>query len=161
MGLAPERISRAALVSPAGIASGPVSRMLFGVAFPMLLYRLRPTKEHLFRAARALLTEPEDPDLGPAVGELGAVYRHLRLDAGLPRMATEEELEGFGGPVAVFASEEDAFFPARAVLPRAREIFPNLVLAESLEACRHIPSKAGLGRISECVLAFLAGPDET
>jgi hypothetical protein len=43
MGLAPERISRAALVSPAGIAAGPVSRMLVGVAFPMLLYRLRPT----------------------------------------------------------------------------------------------------------------------
>jgi hypothetical protein len=108
-----------------------------------------------------LLTEPEDPEFGPAVGQLGAVYRHPRLDAGLPRMATEEELGGFGGPVAVFASEEDAFFPARAVLPRAREIFPNLVLVKSLEGCHHIPSKAGLGRMSERVLAFLAGPDET
>ena len=108
-----------------------------------------------------MLTEPEDPEFGPAVGQLGAVYRHLRLDAGLPRMATEEELAGFGGPVTVFASEEDAFFPARAVLPRAREIFPNLALAESLEGCRHIPSKAGLGRVNERVLAFLAGPEET
>jgi hypothetical protein len=56
MGLAPERVSRAALVSPAGIAAGTVSRMLVGVAVPMLLYRLRPTEEHLLRAARALLT---------------------------------------------------------------------------------------------------------
>jgi hypothetical protein len=63
--------------------------------------------------------------------------------------------------VAVFASEEDAFFPAGAVLPRAREIFPKLALAESLEGCRHIPSKAGLGRVNERVLAFLAGPEET
>ncbi|PLS85836.1 MAG: alpha/beta hydrolase, partial [Actinobacteria bacterium] len=37
-------------------------------------------------------------------------------------MATEDELRNFRGPVAVFASEEDAFFPARAVLPRAREV---------------------------------------
>ena len=161
MGLAPERVSRAALVSPAGIAAGPLSRMLLEVVTPMLLYRLRPTEERMLRAARPLLTEPENPDFGPAVRQTGAVYRHLRLDAGLPRMATEEELRDFGGPVAVFASEEDAFFPARAVLPRAREIFPNLVLAEFLEGCRHIPSKAALGQMSERILAFLADPDET
>src|ERR671916_683525 len=105
MGLAPERVSRAALVSPSGIAAGSVLPMLARVVLPMLLYRLRPTR------------------------------------ARLPRAATEEELGGFGGPVAVFASEEDAFFPARVVLPRAEEIFRNLVLAERLEDCRHIPSK--------------------
>jgi pimeloyl-ACP methyl ester carboxylesterase len=161
MGLAPERVSRAALVSPAGVAAGPGLRMLVGVAVPMVLYRLRPTEENILHAARPLLTEPEDPDFGPAVRQLGAVYRYLRLYTGLPRTATEEELRGFGGPVAVFASEEDVFFPAGAIVPRAREIFPNLALAESLEGCRHIPSKAGLGRVNERVLAFLAGSDET
>jgi hypothetical protein len=135
--------------------------MLVGVVVPMLHYRLCPTEGHLLRAARALLTEPEDPYFDPAVLQLGTVYRRLRLDVGLPRMATEEELGGFGGPVAVFASEEDAFFPARLVLPRAREVFPNLALAESLEGCRHIPSKVGLGRTSEHILAFLADLDET
>ena len=157
MGLAPERISRAVLVSPAGIAAGPLWRMLVGVGAPMLLYRLRPTEDYLLRAARALLTEPEDPAFGPAIRQFGAALRHLRLDADLPRTATFEELRGFGGPVAVFAAEEDALFPARAVLPRAREIFPNLALAEFLEGCRHVPSKAGLGRVNERILVFLAG----
>jgi hypothetical protein len=63
--------------------------------------------------------------------------------------------------VAVFASEEDALFPARAVLPRAMEIFTNLALAQTLEGCRHVPSKAALGQVNERVLAFLAVPDET
>jgi hypothetical protein len=63
--------------------------------------------------------------------------------------------------VAVFASEEDTLFPARAVLPRAKEIFPNLALAESLRGCRHVPSKAVLGRVNEHILAFLAAPEET
>lgn len=161
MGLAPARVSRAALVSPAGIASGPIPRMLSRVVLPMLLYRLRPTRGRLLRAAGPLLTEPEDPEFGPAVRQLGAVYRHLRLDAGLPRMATEEELGRFGGPVAVFASEEDVFFPARAVLPRAGEIFPNLALAERLAGCRHIPSGAGLKRVNGRVLAFLTDSDGT
>jgi pimeloyl-ACP methyl ester carboxylesterase len=161
MGLAPERVSGAALVSPAGIAARPFLRILAEIGAPALLYRLRPTEERLTRAAMPLFTEPEDPAFSPAVRQLGAALRHLRLDADLPRTATEEELRGFGGPVAVFASEEDALFPARAVLPRAKEIFPNLALAESLRGCRHVPSKAALGRVNERVLAFLAGPDET
>jgi pimeloyl-ACP methyl ester carboxylesterase len=95
MGLAPECVSRAVLVSPAAIDTGPVSRMLVGFATPMLLYRLRPTKEHLLRAAIALLTEPEDHAFAPAVRQLGAIYRHIRLDVRLPRMAIAEELEGW------------------------------------------------------------------
>lgn len=129
--------------------------MLVEVALPMLLYRLRPTRERLLLAAKPILTEPEDP----VVRQLGAIYRHVRLDAGLPRMASEEELQGFEGPVAVFASEQDAFFPARAVLPQARELFPNLVHAECLRGCRHVPSAAALGGVNDGIRAFLAGFD--
>jgi pimeloyl-ACP methyl ester carboxylesterase len=156
MGFAPERVSAAALVSPSGIASGPIPPVLYWVVLPMILYRLRPTRERLLRAARSLLTEPEDSMFAPAVRQLGAVYKHLRLDTGLPRMATEAELAGFGGPVAVFAAEDDLFFPARTVLPRARKIFPNLSLTEPLDGCRHVPSQAGFGYVNERVLSFLA-----
>ena len=102
--------------------------MLFDVALPMVLYRLEPTRERLLRAARPILTDPEDL----AVRQLGAIYRYVRLDTGLPRMATEEELRGCGEPVAEFSFEDDVFFPARAVLPRARKLFPNLVHARCL-----------------------------
>jgi pimeloyl-ACP methyl ester carboxylesterase len=156
MGVVPERISRAALVSPSAVATGPVARMLLKVVVPMLLYRLRPTDEHLLRAAEPLMTEPEEP----VIRQLGAVYEDVRLDTDLPRAATAEELEGFTGPVAVFASENDVFFPARSVLARARHIFPNLTHAECLEGCRHIPSGAALGRVNERIRGFLAGRGE-
>lgn len=97
MGLAPERVCRAALVVPSGIVALCVSRLLVEVAATALLYRLRPTHERLLRAARPILTEPYGPAFGPAVRQIGAAYRHLRLDAGLPRTATEEELAGFRG----------------------------------------------------------------
>jgi pimeloyl-ACP methyl ester carboxylesterase len=154
MGVVPERVSRAALVSPSAIASGPIAPMLLEVVVPMLLYRLRPTDERLLRAARPLLTEPEEI----AVRQLGAVYRDVKLDADLPRTATAEELERFGGPVAVFACENDLFFPARTVLARARRVFPNLAHAECLEGSRHVPSGAALERVNELIRAFLAGP---
>jgi pimeloyl-ACP methyl ester carboxylesterase len=154
MGVVPERISRAALVAPSAIATGPIAPMLLEVAIPMLLYRLRPTDERLLRAARPLLTEPEEL----AVRQLGAVYRDVKLDAGLPRKATVEELRGFGGQVAMFACEEDVFSPARAVLARARSIFPNLAHAECLKGSRHVPSRATLERVNERIRAFLASP---
>lgn len=155
MGYAPGRVSRAALVSPAAVAMGPLPRMLVEVALPIILYRLRPTRERLLPAARPILTEPEDL----AVRQLGAIYRNVRLDAGLPRMATEEELRGFEGSVAVFASEDDVFFPARRVLARAKEVFPNLVGAECLAGCRHVPSTSAFEHLGERLRAFLADSD--
>lgn len=152
MGHAPGRVSRAVLVSPAGLASGKISRMITEVAMPMVGYRLRPTSGRLLRAARPILTDLEDP----VVRQLGAIYRNVRLDSSLPRMATEDELRGFEGPVAVFASERDIFFPASSVLPRAREILPNLVRAECLRDCRHVPSSSALITVNGYVDVFLA-----
>jgi pimeloyl-ACP methyl ester carboxylesterase len=155
MGLAPEGVSGAALVSPAAVAAGPITRMLFDVALPMVLYRLEPTRERLPRAARPILTDPEDL----AVRQLGAIYRYVRLDTGLPRMATEEELRGFGEPVAEFAFEDDVFFPARAVLPRARQLFPNLVHARCLWGCRHVPAPTALDGVNDYLRVFLVRLD--
>jgi pimeloyl-ACP methyl ester carboxylesterase len=150
-GYAPERVSTAALVSPAGIATGPLGRMLLEAVVPMMAYRLRPSHERLLRAARAILTEHDEL----AEGQLGAIYRHVKLDTQLPRMATEEELRGFGEPVALFASEQDVFFPGDAVVARAREIVPNLVVAECLRDCRHVPTKTALEHVNEKILALL------
>ena len=153
MGRAPGRVTRAVLVSPAGVASGKMRQMVTQVVVPMLGYRLRPTGERLMRAARPILTEPDDA----AVRQLGAIYRNVRLDAGLPRMAKEDELQGFEGPVVVFAAEDDVFFPAHAVLPRAREIFPNLVRAECLRGCHHVPSPSALTIVNGYIKGFFAG----
>lgn len=136
-GYAPERISHAALVSPSGIATGPTWRMVREVVMPMLLYMGLPNRERLLRAAMPILTELEEP----YVRQLGAVYRNVRLDTHLPRMATEEELEEFEAPTLIFASNEDVFFPGEAVAARAKEIVPNLAAVEVLEGSRHVPSR--------------------
>ena len=149
-GLAPGRISRAALVSPAGIVVGPVPRMVREVVVPMLLYRASPSPGRLLRAARPILTEPEDP----YVRQLGAVYRHVRLDRELRRKATEGELSGYRSPTLLFAAAEDLFFPAGMVVARARRLISNLQ-TEVLFGCRHVPSKRAFARINDRIEAFL------
>jgi len=153
MGYAPERVSRAALVVPAGVAAGSMRRMLVEVMVPMLLYRLRPTRERGLRAAAPLLSEPDER----FARQLGAIYRHVRLDAHLPRKATAEELDRFDGPVAVFAAEHDPFFPCEPVLARARKIIRNLEHAVCLTGCRHVPSGEALRRVNERIRTFLRG----
>ncbi|QIN83893.1 alpha/beta fold hydrolase [Rubrobacter tropicus] len=148
-GLAPGRIDRAVLVSPAGVAAGPIRPMLRQVALPMLLYRASPNPERLLRAACPILTEPEEP----YVRQLGAVYRHVRLDRQLPRAATKEELSGYGSPTLLFAAQDDLFFPAERTIPRAREIISNLE-AETLPG-RHVPSNETFARVNDRAAAFL------
>ena len=148
-GLAPGRIDRAVLVSPAGIAAGPVWPMLREVALPMLLYRASPNPERLLRAARPILSEPEEP----YVRQLGLVYRHVKLDRQLPRAATTEELSGYGSPTLLFAARDDLFFPAERAIPRARQIIPNLE-TETLPG-RHVPSRETLAHVNDRAAAFL------
>jgi pimeloyl-ACP methyl ester carboxylesterase len=152
-GYAPERITNAALISPSGVASGPAWRMVREVVVPMLVYIGSPNRGRLLRAARPILTELEEP----YVRQLGAIYRNVRLDTHLPRMATEQELAGFEAPTLIFASDEDVFFPGEAVTTRAREIVPNLAGAEILEGCRHVPSRQSLSYVNEKIAALLRG----
>lgn len=149
-GLAPGRVAGAVLVSPAGIAAGPIWPMLRDGALPMLVYRAFPNRERLLRAARPILTEPEEP----YVRQLGLVYRHVKLDRELPRAATGEELAGYGAPTLLFAAEDDLFFPAEKVIPRAEQIIPNLQ-TETLPGSRHVPSKQTFARINDRSAAFL------
>ena len=83
LGRAPGRVARAALVSPAGLVAGPLAPLVAQVALPMLRYRLAPTGDHLLRAARPLLSERDDE----LTTQIGAVYRHVRLDPRRPRLA--------------------------------------------------------------------------
>jgi hypothetical protein len=79
--------------------------MLLEALVPMMAYRLWPSRERLMRAARAILTEHDDL----AERQLGAIYRHVKLDTQLPRTATEEELRGFGEPVALSSPQKKTY----------------------------------------------------
>ena len=84
-------------------------------------------------------------------------FRGTRLDTEMPRKATVEELAGLVAPVMVLAGEHDPLFPPARVLPRARELFPNLVGAETLVGCRHILDDACASVMAERIRPLLAG----
>src|SRR5215207_1688871 len=149
---APERVSRAVLLIPSGIANGSLWGMVSEMLVPMLLYRLTGRESLLVRAVRPMFTEEPEDDV---VELCGAVFRNVKLERQMPKDTSREELEEFLAPTLLLAAENDIFFPARRVIPQAREVIPNLVAAETLPGSGHFPSREGLKFINRCILEFL------
>lgn len=150
---APDRIGRAALVVPAGFGTGPLSGMT-GVGVPAMLYRILGSERVLDRVLRAIATEA-DPD--PVVRDtIAASLRYVDLEREFPE-ADADELEGFTAPVALVAAADDPFFPADAIVPRARDRIPELVTTEVLAGEKHLLSAAAQTRTTAVIRDFLDG----
>ncbi|MFB6201507.1 MAG: alpha/beta fold hydrolase [Halorhabdus sp.] len=148
--LAPERIKRAALVVPAGFGTGPLLPMM-KVGLPAILYRFFGSEWLLERVLQEMVTEA-DPD--PVVRDtIAASLRYVKLEREFPE-AEAEELEGFTAPVALFAAENDPFFPPDAIVPRARKRIPNLTETEILSEEKHILSQTAQRQVTTSIHEF-------
>jgi pimeloyl-ACP methyl ester carboxylesterase len=149
---APERITSAALVVPAGFGTGPLISMM-KVGIPAILYRFLGSKRLLEEVLRAIITEA-DPD--PIVHEtIAASLRYVNLEREFPS-ATSDELDGFIAPVALFAAENDPFFPPETVVPRARSRLPNLSNVEILGREKHILSTEAQESVTTSISTFIS-----
>lgn len=152
--LAPERIARAALIVPSGIVGPPIRGMLQLTA-GYLAYRLRPGDARS-RASLRVLTGGRDPD-ELMVRATSLSFGGTELETSMPPLATPERLSRLTAPVLVLAGARDPLFPARLVLPRARELFPALAGAVELPGA-HLPGPRDLELLCEHLGPFLTGP---
>ena len=151
----PERIDRAVLVVPAGIADVPLGSML-KLAAGYLSYRVVARRSIVVSTVRQLTGPDPDPLM---VESTALAFRGTQLDTEMPRNATADELRGLSAPVMVFAGEHDPLFPPARVLPRARDLFPNLVAAETLTGCAHILSGTCAAALCTRIQPFLVRGD--
>jgi pimeloyl-ACP methyl ester carboxylesterase len=148
---APRRINKMALFVPSGIVAVPLSSMVLRIGLPYLVYLLSPTRRHMRRAVEWMGPGIEDDVLQL----IEAVFRHVRVEAEMPRPARAAELADFTAPTLVIAAERDAMFPGAAVAKRAAEVIPNLVGMECLEGGTHYSSKTDMEYINRRIMAFL------
>src|SRR6188508_2211057 len=142
--VAPERVSRAALVVPSGIVGSPMPAML-RLAASYGLYRLRPSRARAASVTAMLAHGPAD-DL--MVESVERSFGGTKLETEMPRLARPGDLASFRSPVLVVAAEHDPLFPPARVLPAARTLFPNLVSATVLLGSGHIMSPDAAKRLS-------------
>ena len=150
--LAPERVSRAALVVPSGIVGSPMPAML-RLAASYGLYRLRPSRARAASVTAMLAHGPAD-DL--MVESVERSFGGTKLETEMPRLARPGDLASFRSPVLVVAAEHDPLFPPARVLPAARTLFPNLVSATVLLGSGHIMSPDAATRLSARLQEFFS-----
>lgn len=158
--VAPARVSRLALLVPAGLVKGPALKGFLEVGWPMTRYLMAPSPERLTRFLRGLLTTVDDPLWGPYLGD---AFRSYDLAISVPALATEAELAALTVPAYVVGAEHDFSFPGAAVLARAAQVLPGLTKTSLLRGCRHSPPTTAAFRawMSAQLLEFFDSPATT
>lgn len=148
----PEKISCAALISPAGIKLGPKQKVMREIMLPLMLYHTTSSPAYLDELADVLSYGSMSETDKQIIGE---VFKTVRLDQEMPKLVKRRELMEFESPTLVIAGEEDVFFPAEEVIEAASFIIPNLVKCHSYPI-GHFPSAEYKAVIGQDVKEFLS-----
>jgi len=132
--VAPERIEKAALAVPSGIAHGNIFHIAKKMTVPMLKY-YKVQDEESFKGIIDLMATEEDQETEEFFRLMMSSYK---MEMRPPREFKKKELKDYKAPTIIFASDEDIFFPACRVFPKAKEIFqdPKLIKISG----NHLPS---------------------
>lgn len=152
--IAPVRISKLVLIVPSGIVKLQMFSLFSKLAIPMVLYRMFPSEERLEKAAGPLFTKRVEKD-EMMLEMVKAAYHYVKIESTMPKIATKEELADFNAPVLVIANEKDVLFPGKAVIKRAKEIFPNLVEIKLNHSYGHITPEKGKDEMNNLIIEFL------
>ncbi|MBW9153497.1 alpha/beta fold hydrolase [Clostridium estertheticum] len=148
--IAPERISKAVLHVPSGIAHGPILPMITKLIIPWLIYMLFPNRNRLISAFAPMMTENNEDFLEFA----DVMLRTYKMELRGPREVSKKELKDFIAPTFVISAKDDIFFPADRVIPKSKTIFQNLLKIERIDG-GHLSSKKTLECVNNKIIEFL------
>lgn len=149
--ISPDRIEKAALVVPSGISHGPLIPIIFKMAVPMMKYYFVQS-ESSFKDIIGLMSSQNDEQTEEFFDLMMSSYK---MEMKPPREFKRDELKHFRSPVMIFASDDDVFFPAYRVFPKARKLF-----AGRLTFCRipghHLPSDKTMSLVCKKIENFFS-----
>jgi pimeloyl-ACP methyl ester carboxylesterase len=146
--IAPHIINTLALFVPSGITKES-TRDKVSLMLPYIRYKLRPTNKNLINLSRTIMTRFDDQRMEL----LEAIFRYTNINQNMPRPAKDGELVHFTRATMVVAAKQDILFPAARVIPRAKEIFSNLVYSEAIEGL-HEPTQEAYQHIHKIASEF-------
>ncbi len=149
----PQRISRLALLVPAGLVRGSSWAALTQIGVPFFLYKLAPTEARLRKFLKPIFTTFDDDWMG----YMGDAMRNFVLDWSVPPLAKDDNLRKLQMPLLVIGASEDIHFRGGQMVERVKRLLPHAE-TELIANARHSPPLTDEFRawLSTRLMRFLA-----
>lgn len=148
--VAREKIAKAVLLVPSGIAHGSIFSIVQKQMLPFMTYSIKPTDSRLKKAFKPMLTEED----AVWYDFFHIMLTDYKMEMRAPREFSAKEMERFKAPLFIIASNEDIFFPANRVFPKADKIFHNIKIRKTIDG-KHLPSPSTMNALCEEIADFL------
>ena len=148
--VSPEKISKAVLLVPSGIAHGSILSIVRKQMLPFMTYSIKATDTRLKKAFEPMLTEED---------AIWYDFFHImltdyKMEMRAPREFSAKEMENLKAPLFIIASNEDIFFPANRVFTKADKIFKNIKIKKTITG-KHLPASSTMNTLCDEITSFL------
>ncbi len=123
MCVAPEKITKAVLLVPAGIRNAPAYKSM-SMMFPMIMYWITGNDKWLIKCILPMAISEDNID-EETFKTVKSSIDNVKIKAGMPADVDPAAMKEYKAPALVMAAEKDCLFPADLVLPRAASIIPD------------------------------------
>ena len=124
MCFAPEKIEKAVLLVPSGIANVSTFN-LRSMIIPMIFYILTKKDYWLKKAILPMAVDEKNID-AVSYEMVKSSFEYVQVKVGMPSNVKTEQLEKCAAPTFIIAAEKDCMFPGKKVIERAEKILPNV-----------------------------------
>lgn len=122
---APDKVEKAVLIVPSGIANVSPFSVITKMGMPMFLYVL--TRKDYWLKKSILPMAIEEKNIDTSTYEMVKTsFEHAAVKSGMPSNAPIEVLKKCTAPTLLIAAEKDCLFPGQKVIERAKKAIPNL-----------------------------------
>ena len=135
MCVAPHRIKKVVLYVPSGISNAPAINSM-SMMIPMLMYRITH-KDKWFKKCLLPMAINESNITDDIYETAKLSIDFSKVKTGMPSNVDAEDMKKCRAPALVMAAEKDCLFPAKQVIPRAKNIINNCT-AYLLESRGHM-----------------------
>lgn len=139
MCVAPKKVKCAVLYVPSGIKNAPAMNSM-SMMFPMIMYWITH-KDKWLKKCMLPMAVTEENITNDIYDTAKLSMDYAKVKTGMPSNVAGKLMRQCKAPTLVMAAEKDCLFPAKGVLPRAKEIIEN-VSTYLLEGRGHMNSLA-------------------
>jgi pimeloyl-ACP methyl ester carboxylesterase len=152
--LAPARVDRVVLISPAGVFASVVGTFLYGALRAGVAYLAgnRRAPEIAAFLGRDVHLDPRDADWAHLVSL--ALSSGVRMNLAFPSVFSKAELRAIRAPALLLIGDNELLYEPHATLRRARACMPTLE-GEIVPNAHHIAAMARPGEINALIIQFL------